>query len=240
MPATSNPMLTYDQWLKSALSNDTRQSVSRAQATGEYGYGVGSETQRNQTYKGAYDQYFNSAKAPGAGDYLDNPYSPGSVEHTIWQKLIEGEKKQEYRTGKLDKEIRGVYGQMLLDSGKPDQMALSDINRSERSGKAGAFQSLASRGLGNTTVVDAVQRQVGEGAQRERRGVYQDATKNKQGVQAMYANYLNSITNQGPDSSIYANLLTGTASQGGRKNNAAGDYTAILATMAPIVAALVS
>lgn len=205
----------YTTWINPAGQAPKPDAMDFGQwRTGEHGKSYA------QTVGGdpSYDQWLAGFKGylsdPGINKQtgVDYVLRPGSRED-IWNRLVFGEEKSQQKNAELDKQIRSVYDQMLLDSGKPSQASLSDINRAESSGKATTYQSLASRGLGNTTLVDSYQNRVGEGAQRERTRVYEDASKQKLGVQGAYANYLNTISNNGPDQSIYANLLTGSASQ---------------------------
>jgi len=95
-------------------------------------------------------------------------------------------------------DILGLYGNL-------GQAGMTRIGQAEQQGQAQSTQDLTSRGLGNTTITGAMSRGISGEAELQRQQLQEGVAMQKAGV-------MERRTDQGPDMSMYANLI-GQAAQ---------------------------
>lgn len=95
-------------------------------------------------------------------------------------------------------DILGMYGNL-------GQAGMTRIGQQEQQAQAKNEQNLTSRGLGNTTVTSATNRGIANDAEQQRQQLQESVAEKKAGV-------MERRTDQGPDMSMYANLIGQAAS----------------------------
>lgn len=129
--------------------------------------------------------------------------------------------------------IAGTYNDAFKNLEGAGTTAKTDIARNATRQKGAASQDLISRGLGNTTVTatnnrgieDDAARQtaaVDESVRGQRIGLGINRANSQMGVANLWANSVLSRQNQGPDPSMYANLIQSLAANGGLDGSGGG------------------
>jgi hypothetical protein len=93
------------------------------------------------------------------------------------------------------------------------QAGMTRIGQAEQQAQAKSTQDLTNRGLGNTTITSAASRGVSNDAELQRQQL-------QEGVAAQKAGVMERKTEQGPDMSLYANLI----SQAAQKKQESGKW----------------
>lgn len=112
----------------------------------------------------------------------------------------------------------GTYNQILQSLAGTGAAERTQLARSTAKRKGSALQSLISRGLGNTTIRNAVLNSIGQNQQfglqqiagqqaRQKASALQSQAASNQSITAMQANAIQSRNDVGPNLSMYASLL---------------------------------
>lgn len=121
--------------------------------------------------------------------------APGQPDYAAIIKLLQGQ------TDAANQANEGRYNQLLGNAANFGKTALQQNQASTQQQLAAGQQSLVNRGLGNSTVVDTT-----------RRGILSDSNARTNAIQENVAGMKNNIiearTDQAPDLSLYASLLS--------------------------------
>lgn len=112
---------------------------------------------------------------------------------------------------------QGAISQALASSQGIGTQATNRINTAEQAGLAGNQQSAINRGLGNTTIVDSLNRGTQRNAEDARQGVDEQVANRQIGINQQQAalsmqgasslsNFIAARNDVGPDPALYANL----------------------------------
>lgn len=128
--------------------------------------------------------------------------------------------------GQTQESVRGTYdeiGGLLANLGESSR---ENIQRQEERGKAQSYQSLINRGLGGSTIKDAMERRIGEQAdiaegqldeslRAQQAGVLQQLAGAEERMGSFLAQMMEARTDQGPPADLYSSLLQQQAAAGG-------------------------
>lgn len=122
--------------------------------------------------------------------------------------------------------IAATYNDAFANLKGLGESAKSDIRQQTIRNKAASSQDLMSRGLGNTTITATNNRGIEDDAARQEQAVNENLAQQRSnldisragsqmGVANLWSNALLSRQDQGPDASLYANLIQSLAANGG-------------------------
>lgn len=145
------------------------------------------------------------------GDINQHPQGPLSLQYQAYLADQEYRKASEQQLASVLQELRGgrrTQRQLLRGAG---DTALKEAERSSKERVAAGEQSLISRGLYNTTALDAHRRGEGEALDRTRGAIREDVATRRAEMDARYnlpiAQTIGSVNQEAPSYGLLADLL---------------------------------
>jgi len=128
--------------------------------------------------------------------------------------------------GQTQESVRGTYDEISDLLANLGESSRENIQRQEERGKAQSYQSLINRGLGGSTIKDAMERRIGEQAdiaegqldeslRAQQAGVLQQLAGAEERMGSFLAQMMEARTDQGPPADLYSSLLQQQAAASG-------------------------